>query len=363
MKQLCIIYNFAQRYRKGIYELLESEYDCYWYFGSNNSDIVGLDYSMFRNVKEIPNKYIFGKWYYQVGALRLFYKYDTFLMLGELFCLSTWLMLLLKCLFCRRKKIYLWSHGWYGRESLLKRIMKKYFFSMSDQVFLYGQHAQEVARGYGYTKSNLCVVHNSLDYKTQLSIRENVRKSNIYKDHFNNDEPVIIFIGRLTKNKRLDLLIDAMGVCKSKYNLVLVGDGEMSVYLKKKVLELKLENRVWFFGSSYDEKENAELIYNADVCVAPGNVGLTAMHSLVYGTPVITHDNYAYQMPEFEAIKPGKTGAFFKYGSSEALSDAINEWICSSADCREDIRKLCYEEIASSWTPEYQLEIFKRNIN
>lgn len=57
---------------------------------------------------------------------------------------------------------------------------------------------------------------------------------------------------------------------------------------------------------------NAELIYNADLCVAPGNIGLTAMHAMMFGCPCISHNDFSWQMPEFEAIVPYKTGNFLK---------------------------------------------------
>ena len=44
--------------------------------------------------------------------------------------------------------------------------------------------------------------------------------------------------------------------------------------------------------------------------VSPGNVGLTAIHSLSYGTPVLTHNNFNNQMPEVESIQPGFNGYF-----------------------------------------------------
>ena len=43
-----------------------------------------------------------------------------------------------------------------------------------------------------------------------------------------------------------------------------------------------------FQGAVFDES-NSELIYHSDLCVSPGNVGLTAIHSLTYGVPVATH--------------------------------------------------------------------------
>ena len=56
---------------------------------------------------------------------------------------------------------------------------------------------------------------------------------------------------------------------------------------------LNLQDQIWFYGACYDESKLGELIFNADLCVSPGNVGLTAVHSMGYGTPVITHNNFA----------------------------------------------------------------------
>ena len=91
------------------------------------------------------------------------------------------------------------------------------------------------------------------------------------------------------------------------------------------VKSLKLDRQVWFFGACYDESKIAELIFNANVCVSPGNVGLTAIHSLSYGTPVITHDSFSHQMPEFEAIIPNLTGNFFEEGNLQSMNEVIEK--------------------------------------
>ena len=119
---------------------------------------------------------------------------------------------------------------------------------------------------------------------------------------------------------------------------------------------------MWFYGSSYDETTNAQLIYNADLCVAPGNVGLTAMHSMVFGCPVISHNDFPHQMPEFEAIKKGITGDFFNYGDTVSLSKTISEWFKKHKNDRDKVRKDCYNVIDKEWNPYFQMEIFKKTI-
>lgn len=105
-------------------------------------------------------------------------------------------------------------------------------------------------------------------------------------------------------------------------------------------------------------KKNAELIYNADLCVAPGNVGLTAMHTMVFGTPVISHNNFPWQMPEFEAIHPGETGDFFEMDNVDSLARTINQWF-DSGKSREEVRHACYHEIDTQWNPKFQIEVIK----
>lgn len=365
MKSICIIYNFAQKYREGIYSLIEREYNCHWVFGNNKTDIKGLDTSFLKSVQYVDNHRILGAYYYQKGVISLLKEYDTFLMLGELINVTSWIMLFCCQFLFPKKKLYLWSHGWYGKEGWIKVILKKLYFGMADATFLYGNYAEKIARDQGYTKDNLYVIHNSLNYKKQLFIRKQLNPSDVYRSHFENNDYVLIFIGRLTKVKKLDMLVDAVSCLNNRgisCNLVFVGDGSEKNNLMQKVNALKISQRVWFYGACYDEEKNAELIYNSDICISPGNVGLTAMHAMIYGTPVITHSDFKWQMPEFEAIKPGETGVFFDFDNLDSLVDCITIWLKENASKRDIIRDNCYREIDNNWTPMFQMNIIKKHI-
>lgn len=365
----CFVFNMAPFYRKGIYCLMDNRFDADWYFSKGINGIKTLEMDKLKNVKIVDSISLFkSNWYYQCGVVPLLFRqdYNKYLILGDLFCVSTWLLLLLRKLSFSRKKVYLWSHGWYGRESLLKRILKRVFFNLADGIFLYGDYAKQLMISNGFEVSKLFVIHNSLDYDKHLIIRNKLESSNIYKEHFNNDYPVLIFIGRITKVKKLDLLLASLKSLKNRgefYNLVIIGDGEEKYDLQNKVCDFSLQNMVWFYGACYDEYMNALLIYNADLCVSPGNVGLTAIHAMSFGTPVITHNNFLYQMPEFESIIDDETGSFFDYNSSESIASCISNWFSKHANDRLKIRCKCYDIIDREWNPYYQIEILNKHFN
>lgn len=368
--KLCLIYNFAPKYREGIFCKIDSKYDCDWYFGENQTNIKGLDLSMLKRVKTLRNRTVFRHpLYWQQGVLGLLRnnEYRTYFMLGDLYCLSTWAFIFLKKILCPGKHIYFWTHGWYGKEGFVKRVLKRIFLNAVDGIFLYGNYARSLMIENGFSEDRLFVIHNSLNYVKQLEIRRKLVPGNIYKDHFGNDCNNLIFIGRLTAVKRLELLLHTIKILRDRrepYNLTFVGDGEKRSDLEQQVHQLGIDDIVWFYGACYDEEVNAQLIYNADLCVSPGNVGLTAIHSLMFGTPVITHDNFPYQMPEFESIHEGQTGAFYAYNDAQAMANCISQWFKDSASPvrREEIRQYCYKEIDQYWTPEFQLQIINQHL-
>lgn len=363
--KLCLIYNFAQHYRSEIFQAIDAEYDCDFFFGDSYLDVKKMDYALIKNgrVTEVHNRY-FGPAIYQEGIPSLMRKYDTFLMTGETHAISTWLFLFYSRFF-KNKHIYFWNHGWYGKETKMQTWLKKVFYKMTTGIFVYSYYAKDLMEKAGIPADKVHVIHNSLAYSKQIEVRKQLSVLPIYKAQFCNDNPNLMFVGRLTPVKKLDMILRAMHICKQQgkyYNMTFIGGGEMMEELKALTKDLGLEEQVWFYGPCYDEKILGDMIYNADLCVAPGNVGLTAMHTMVFGCPVITHNDFKWQMPEFEAIRDGMTGCFFTNGDLDSLVEQINKWFEQKSDKREDVREACMKEIDDNWTPAFQMSVFRKNI-
>ena len=361
MKQKTVFaLNYASHYREVIYKMINDELDADFYFGDSKTlTIKKIDFSRLSNFKQEFKTIEFKKFIRYCGINSLVFKdYDCIVLTGEPRILNNWIILLLAKI--NGKKVYFWTHGWYGRETKMRSLFKKAFFKLAHKIFLYGDYAKELMIAEGFKPEKLIPIYNSLDYDAQRSVRDKLINTDIYKAHFGNDNPVIFFIGRLQQNKNLEQVLEAMLLLKKRgleYNFVVVGKEEPGYDFKAEVTNRKLDANVWLYGPCYQEQELGELIYNSNVCVSPGYIGLTAIHSLMYGTPAITHNKLSEQMPEFEVITDGYNGAFFEKDNIEDLSKKIQYVVDSNLP-----KEQCWEVVDKKWNPHNQIEIFKKEL-
>lgn len=375
-KNVAIITNIAPLYRLPLYSkiLNNKNYNCHFYLGKDNhSGIKQIDFEnenivKFQNLTHfLKNIYYRNKiliWQRGIVKTCLVSTFDAAVITGDLFVISNWLIALILRL--KGTKVIFWSHGFYGNESKIKKWIRTLFFSLAHEHLLYERRGKNLMINAGFERNKLHVIFNSLDYEQSLRYREsftnNLAKEEVYPFFLNSSLPTLIFIGRLTKIKKLDMLIEAIKKIEldgRKVNLLLVGDGNEKTHLINLIRNQNFENQCYLFGPCYSEEQLSKLISNADLCVSPGNVGLTAIHSMSYGTPVLTHGNFANQMPEVGAIKEGYNGLFFEENDFNSLSENIFAWIFQNKLSRDKIRKNCYQVIDLYYNPDYQVKVIE----
>lgn len=364
-RQICLITNIGPHYRLPIFKLIEQNLECDFYIGDQlDVQLNTFDYTMLERYKRTLHNYYFGKFYWQHKSVGLVSQpYDYYILDGEPFCLSSWAILLYSKL--KGKTTVCWSHGWYGRERGVKKIIKKAFLHLFDRLMLYNEYAIEQLEGLGFNRKNLYCIANSMDSDSEKVIRSQLHGTDIYSSHFGNENPTVLYCGRIQKRKKLEMLIDSIRLLKDKgitANLTVIGKDVDGVNLEKYAKECDVDNQVWMYGPCYDNLRLGELFYNASVCVSPGNIGLTAIHSLSYGCPAVTHGNFPEQMPEFEAIIPGKTGDFFVQDDVENLTEVISRWLNRNSEERTATRQECYAEIDKKWNIHHQIDVLKQVI-
>ena len=98
----------------------------------------------------------------------------------------------------------------------------------------------------------------------------------------------LIFIGRLEKNKGLDLFLEV--VKKLNCKAVIVGDGTLKNYCKLKIENWKLQDKVLLYGWAKGPKEIAELLNKSKILVMPSyNEGgpRVVVEAMACGVPVL----------------------------------------------------------------------------
>jgi glycosyltransferase involved in cell wall biosynthesis len=376
MKKNCGFFtNIAPFYSRPLWVKLSSSSIVEYVFYSSRkgySGIKTIDISESKSIENdahfnwlfLKNIYIRNILFYQIGAAFkcITTDYSAYIFNAEAQCISNWLGAVICRL--RRKPVLFWGHGLHGDEKWIKKTIQLSFYRLADYHLIYSNRSRLLMIESGFNPEKLFTVYNSLDFETHFefySTRNLYDLEKFKKSLFpaSPKYPVVIFIGRLTKEKKVDYLLKAIDFCKRKnilINCLIVGAGRESDSLKKLSLSLGLEKLVCFFGSSYDEKINAQMIMMADCCVSPGNVGLTAIHSMSLGTPVITHGNMSNQGPEAEAIIEKKTGLFFEENNISSLSDTIENLIFNLK--KSSMEANCLEQIKEFWNPVNQSSIF-----
>lgn len=357
MKKNLFILNYPAHYRLPIYNKISDELNADFYFGDiPNSNIKKIENGDLNNFRGVFKTIKLNSFYWYVGMLKLIFKpYQNYILTGDPFIISNWIFLILAKIL--KKRTILWSHGMYGRESNIRVVLKKMYFSLADKLFLYGNYSKDLLIKHSFKSKKIHVIYNSLDYDNQLDIRIKLQKSDVFQNHFQNHNRNLIFIGRVQKSKKLEQVLDAMILLKKNDNLninfTIIGGVEKDYDFLEQVNQRNLSQNVWLLGECYDEYLNGQFLFNADVCVSPGDIGLTAIHSLMFNTPVITHSDFKHQGPEFESIIHNVNGAFFLKNNIIDLAEKIKMVLQSNYTN-------CSQVVDEVWNPSNQIELMKK---
>ncbi|MCK5015836.1 MAG: glycosyltransferase family 4 protein [Candidatus Peribacteraceae bacterium] len=373
-KKVYIQYNCLAHYRVRIIELLIKNQDYkFTVVADKDADtpfMASVDDLVDRHVNQIaaktyqlaiPKSPIF---YFQPGAITTILKDkpDVLIALGSPYSITAWLLMVL----CRiiQIPVLLWGHGLLDNETGLKWLVRKVFYKMASGQLLYGEYAKELLIKKGFDEDTLHVVYNSLDFDDQLEIYNNLTDN--MRQGFRNElgmkdnSRLLVFTGRLQPIKRLDMIVDAIGILKNKnldIHVALIGEGREKQFLKELSIQNNVEDQVHFLGASFDEEYLGLVLGSSDLCVIPSGAGLSIMHSMIFGTPVLIHDDVKNNFPEWEAVIEGETGLFYKYNDIQDLVDRIKEALYPKP-LKESLEENCINMIKDKYNPHKQEKIF-----
>lgn len=198
--------------------------------------------------------------------------------------------------------------GFPNRSNVQKSLLN-ILVGISDKVIFVSRFLKEEAEKLlSASIQNSIVIHNSTP--SAISIEGVVRDANR-----------ILFVGRIVKNKGVDILLQAFEILGKKYpdlELLVVGDGAEFDRLKSDYSNKNIQ----FMGFITEASEVARLYLTSSIFVAPSrfeSFGKVALEAMSYRCAVITSDIGGFK----EVVTDGKTGILFKSENVDSLVSSV----------------------------------------
>ena len=239
--------------------------------------------------------------------------------------------------------------GGLGRRLLVA--LRNAVLRRAHHVYVPSSYLRELVLGWGVAEDRVTVLPNPAPTVLPGASREELR------GRLGLSGPTLAFAGRLTAQKDLDVLLDALAGCPG-VALVVAGDGPERERVERRAVELGLASRARFVGP-LDRAGVLELFAASDASVLSSsweNFPHTVVEALAVGTPVIA--TAAGGVPE--VVEDGVNGLLVPVGDAAALAAAVQRFFAEP----ELARRLAAAAApsAAAYAPERLLDGLERTL-
>jgi glycosyltransferase involved in cell wall biosynthesis len=137
-------------------------------------------------------------------------------------------------------------------------------------------------------------------------------------------EPTLLYLGRLKKYKRIDLIVDAFARVRVSFptaRLIIAGQGDARPALEAQIRQLHLEDAIQMPGFVTDDQKR-DLFRRAWIHLLTSpkeGWGITNMEAAACGTPTIASNSPGLK----DSVQDGRTGFLVAHGDVAALATRI----------------------------------------
>ncbi len=245
-----------------------------------------------------------------------------------------------------RCRIVSTPHGWSKQADfklMCYEMLDRCAFPFFDSVIPLSDELFERLRSIPWLNDKLHLIRNGVDTSEIESVKE---VANELKEFRNAGNLIIGYIGQLIPRKGLDILLDAVSRLKfENWRLAIIGEGESRLPLESQAKDLKICDKVCFFGFREDR---IAFLRGFDLFVLPSRlegIPRCLMEAMVAGIAVVASDIPGCR----DLITHGQTGLLFPVDDEGILADRI-EIIASNEKIRDGLIRRGRELINSQFS-------------
>lgn len=263
----------------------------------------------------------------------------------------------------RKANFILWGIGFHQHPTPFLDKIRQFMVKRTDALLLYSEKESKRYQDMGVPREKCFITQNTVDIESIDAAVAATSQGDMSacREKLNlKDGPLLMHVGRLAENKRLDLLIRTMPDLRKKWpdiKLALIGEGPEDKNLKSLAIKLFLSDAVYFLGPITDHRLLAPWVLACDLFVAPAQIGLMAPMCAVYGKPLVISDAIEHHGPEVQVFTPGKTGLNYNFGDIKDLSRAINFLLSHPQKCIQ-FSEAASRQARKMMGPEQMLDSF-----
>lgn len=247
------------------------------------------------------------------------------------------------CMVHRKKFIHLTDGTLNSERNIgsVQKLTRKIVCGSADVCIASSTKAKEKLLAWGVPEEKIFVSLLTVDITPYLELKR---------------EPVqgrLLYVGRVTRGKGLELLMDALQYVKQDYHLHIVGDGDAALIaeLKEKAAVLGLADKIVWCG--YKSGRDLEAEYShARVFVLPTTYdcfGLVLLEAMCAGVPIVASK---YADGAYDIVAEGRNGyiadPFVPVEFAQAIDCALEKGNSLSAS-EEQIEKFTFENVSTAY--------------
>ncbi len=221
--------------------------------------------------------------YWQKGLMRWLEQWQPEVLILETNPRNLCIFRAMRWMKSRRRPVVGWGLGAPPSQrwalGILRQAIRRRFISGYDALITYSHQGAEEYQRLGFPTERIFVAPNAVVPSPKHPMPQRPNPTPDFR-------PTVLFVGRLQKRKRVDLLLQACAALEDmiRPRLWVVGDGPVRQELE--ILAQNVYPEAEFLGA----RRGAELeayLRAADLFVLPGTGGLALQQAMAYGLPVI----------------------------------------------------------------------------